>query len=121
MTNDLTPNEERLREEARPILRNAREVAFGENGVVMAAQTGVAGSVKAESGLSERDNALIAAGCLAGAAGAIAYPQNPREARDGIVPLIDSVMDLAREEGMKGRRGLPIFDLLPVSTEGEVA
>ncbi len=118
MTNNLTQSEERFREEARLILRNAWEVAFGENGIVMAAQTGVAGSVEAECELSERDKALISAGCLAGAAGAIAYPQNPWEEREGIVSLIDSVMDLAREDGMKDRDGLPIFDLLPVSTEG---
>lgn len=101
---------EQKREQTPDLYQSAREVAFGHDGVQMAAEAAAAGGAENIGDLSDRDRQMLAVGTLAGAAGAIARTRYPYEDPQHSLERADLVCDHAREVSAKDRERRPILD-----------
>lgn len=118
----MTTKLDQLRRDALDLSAKSYEAAFGEHGVILAAEAGATGSVNsAAEHLSARDRALLGVGCLAGAAGAmsrIAFPFD--ESPEETLTRVDFALELARANLIRDRNGdRLLFDELPDLSENE--
>jgi len=98
------------REGTPDLYQSAREVAFGHDGVQLAAEAGAAGCASDTDQLSERDKRMLAIGTLAGAAGAIARSRYPYEDPQHSLERADLACDHARAVNARGRDDQPLFE-----------